>query len=109
MGVCDVLIMELKHFNCLVRKAEHLHSGTTLSNYTCANDTAVSTDEVFGRICNTEGSLPPLSLSDTPARKIVFVFGSDSIDSIILRHNTYECLRHLGFDYEYICYEVSLI
>ncbi len=94
-----------KGFERLVRKVGHLHSGRVSFDPTTEVDD-IGTREVFGRICNTEGSSPPLSLSESLGRQIVFVFGSDSIDSIILRHNTYECLQNLGFDHEYIHYEV---
>lgn len=63
-------------------------------------------EEVYGRICSSTDSAPPESLAVQPSRKTVFVFGPDSVVSIILRQNAYDALRSLGFDHEYIYNDV---
>ena len=101
-------------FEAVVEKAKKLHSKDNKRRAIISPTPTASEkkegcgfDAVYGRICNTEGCSPPTVLSDTPGRKTVFVFGPDSIDSIILKQNTYECLQSLGFDQEYIYHEVG--
>ena len=63
-------------------------------------------EAVYGRICSSADSNPPDSLASSPSRKTVFVFGPDSVVSIILRQNGYQALRSLGFDHDYIYNDV---
>ena len=101
-------------FGAVVEKARQLHSKDNKRRAIISPAPTASEkkggccpDEVYGRICNTEGCSPPTVLSDTPGRKTVFVFGPDSIESIILKQDTYKCLQSLGFDQEYIYHEVG--
>ncbi len=63
-------------------------------------------EEVYGRICYSTDSNPPATLALPSSRKTGFVFGPDSISSVILRQNAYDALRSLGFDHDFIYNDV---
>ena len=91
-------------FGALVDRARALHeAGTPVSRD--IEDVQLS-QEVYGRICSSKDSNPPETLALSPSRQTVFVFGPDSITSIILRQNAYDALRSLGFDHDYIYNDV---
>lgn len=103
-------------FSAVVERARQLHTeGKDCKSIDLVDGAQVIraprqdlTQEVYGRICNTDDPVPPKVLSSTPGRQTVFLFGPDSVSSIILQHNAYDCLCSLGFDKEYICHEVRM-
>lgn len=102
-------------FDAIIKKATKIHCNNDerglIPSHSCTNidiRDGCATEEVFGRICSTEGP-PPNTLSTSPGRRTVFVFGPDSVNLIILKQNAYECLQSLGFDQEYIYHEVGWI
>lgn len=98
-------------FPAVVERARRLHSegvhDARWSADVCDGSGSSGVDGIFGRICNTADPSPPRLLSSSPGRRTVFVFGPDSINSIILQQNAYNCLCSLGFDHEYIYHEVG--
>ena len=94
-------------FTAVVERARQLHTeGQNFGKSTDLVDGNQDLTSIFGRICNTDDPFPPKVLSSTPGRQTVFLFGPDSISSIILQQNAYDCLCSLGFDREYIYHEV---
>ena len=98
-------------FGAVVAQARALHergkppedtTGTTA-------ETQQLLEEVYGRICNSTDCSPPETLALPSSRKTGFVFGPDSISSIILRQNAYDALRCLGFDHDFIYNDVCNI
>ena len=73
---------------------------------TATPDSEQLLEEVYGRICNSTDSNPPATLALPSSRKTGFVFGPDSISSVILRQNAYDALRSLGFDHDFIYNDV---
>ena len=102
-------------FSAVVAHARALHElGKPRRGWPCqTTDTCGTTtdeeqlvEEVYGRICNSTDSNPPATLALPSSRKTGFVFGPDSISSVILRQNAYEALRTLGFDHDFIYNDV---
>ena len=98
----------------MVQKARELHCEGKVPLKRAESDKEeaglpIVCEEVYGRVCNSINSSPPLKLATSQDRKTVFIFGPDSINSIILRHNTYDTLLRLGFDKQYIYHEVCVV
>ena len=92
-------------FVAVVARTRALHQdGKPVTDGSC--DDPELTEEVYGRICSSKDSNPPDTLAIAPSRKSVFVFGPDSISSIILKQSAYDALRSLGFDHHYIYNDV---
>ena len=90
-------------FEEVVRRAKTLHVDGTLLP---APEGGLSLAEmVYGRICSSASAGPPEKIGSSH-RKTVFVFGSDAIESIVLKQDAYDILLSLGFDRAYIKHEV---
>ena len=99
-------------FRAIVDRARALHeqgspppdiTGTT----TVLPEAEQLLEEVYGRICSSTDSNPPATLALSSSRKTGFVFGPDSISSVILRQNAYDTLCSLGLDHDFIYNDVS--
>ena len=105
-------LQAIMDFSAVVDRARALHeqqgspppdTATTIPD--CHSEQLLE-EEVYGRICNSTDSNPPATLALPSSRKTGFVFGPDSISSIILRQNAYDALRSLGFDHDFIYNDV---
>ena len=94
-------------FRAVVDRARALHErGDPPSDTATTATDSEQLLEVYGRICNSTDSNPPATLALPSSRKTGFVFGPDSISSVILRQNAYDALRSLGFDHDFIYNDV---
>ena len=95
-------------FSSVVELARRLHvDGCTADGVPTCEEVAV--DSVYGRICSSESrDRPPTQLTATLGRKTAFVFGPDAISSVVLRSDSYQAVRSLGFTKEYIKHEVCI-
>ena len=109
MGVALVQreLQRVMDFPAVVKRARELHTdGLTPTQKQRAYDMAVGT--VYGRICSSESrDSPPTQLTSTPGRKTAFLFGADAITSVILKLESYQAIKSLGFTKEYIKHEVG--
>ena len=95
-------------FSNLIRRVESLHQSNVCPSTLPTLKESDIPPNVYGRICNTESPrTPPRMLSDSPGRKIAFLFGPDALSSVILKLNAYEALARLGFTKEYVKYKVE--
>ena len=94
-------------FPAVVKRARELHTDVlSPTQRLCAHDMVV--DTVYGRICSSESrDSPPTQLTSTPGRKTAFLFGPDAITYVILKLESYQAIRSLGFTKEYIKLEVG--
>ena len=97
-------------FSAVVAQAKALHELGKPPLETCGatTDAEQLVEEVYGRICNSTDGNPPTTLALPSSRKTGFVFGPDSISSVILRQNAYDALRTLGFDHDFIYNDVRV-
>ena len=107
MGVA--LVLRVMDFPSVVKRARELHTdGLSPTQKQCAHDMVVGT--VYGRICSSESrDSPPTQLTSSPGRKTAFLFGPDAITSVILKLESYQAIRSLGFTKEYVKHEVGLL
>ena len=90
-------------FSTVVERARQLHEeGRSPRDH----GERVLDEAVYGRVCSSQGR--PTRLSSTPGRKTAFVFGPDAISNIILRRESYQAIRSLGFTKDYITHEVAV-
>ena len=68
--------------------------------------TSTSSDAMYGRLCTSNDGRPPVFLSTDSERKSVFIFGQDTIQSVLLKVPTQELLFSLGYDQQYIHHKV---
>ncbi len=90
------------NFAAVVRKARQQLALVESEQLPNPDPIPVGGDLIYGRVCTTLGTDPPLNLSSDSERKSVFVFGPDAVEELILKKSTYDILCSIGRDQDYL-------